>query len=397
MNANPAPPRAQGLDSLRALAISWVFMYHYMVFVSREPTFGWASRVGWVGVDLFFVLSGYLIANQLFSGLAAGRRLSLPKFFARRALRTLPVFWTVLAAYVALPALLGGTTPPPLWRFLTFTQNFGLRPGTAFSHAWSLCIEEQFYLALPLLLALGIRLRLGRRSAWVLLVTLVGVGIAARAGLWTLYGRESGGRIDGYYPAIYYATLCRFDEFLPGVAVALIKNFHRPAWARLTRHGPSVLALGTLATMGMLALVLTRYEIDGFGYGFFMTAFGYSLLALAFALLVVAALSPGSALHRLRVPGAGPLALASYSIYLSHKAVAHVLQQTLAPLGWGGAPTLAAISVASLGVGVLLYRTIEAPFMAWRDRWVPSSFSTGGRAEPALDRGGGATRLTPSA
>jgi peptidoglycan/LPS O-acetylase OafA/YrhL len=85
--------RNHGLDTLRALAITLVFAYHYMVFVSRQPTFGWVSVVGWVGVDLFFVLSGYLIANQLFEGMARGQQVSLTRFYARRALRTLPVFW----------------------------------------------------------------------------------------------------------------------------------------------------------------------------------------------------------------------------------------------------------------------------------------------------------------
>ncbi len=155
----PLTRRANGLDTLRAAAIALVFTYHYMVFVSREPTFGWLSTVGWVGVDLFFVLSSYLIANRIFSGIAKGWQLLLASFYARRALRTLPVFWVVLALYFIFPTVMGGKTPPPLWTFLTFTQNIPLQPGTAFSHAWSLCIEEQFYLLLPLILAAGVRLR----------------------------------------------------------------------------------------------------------------------------------------------------------------------------------------------------------------------------------------------
>ena len=107
--------RNPGLDTLRACAIALVFVYHYKIFVSSAPSFGWVSDVGWVGVDLFFVLSGYLIANQLFAGIARGERLSLPRFYARRALRTLPVFWLVLAAFALFPAALGGRAPPP-WR-----------------------------------------------------------------------------------------------------------------------------------------------------------------------------------------------------------------------------------------------------------------------------------------
>ena len=381
--APPTPAhRANGLDTLRALAITLVFTYHYMVFGSGEPTFGWASVVGWVGVDLFFVLSGYLIANQLFAGIARGQRVSLTRFYARRALRTLPVFWLVLALYFTWPALLGGRTPPPLWRFLSFTQNLALEPGTAFSHAWSLCIEEQFYLVLPLLLALGWRLRTTLAHGWVLLLALVVVGITARALRWTTYGPAS----DGYYPHIYYATLCRFDEFLPGVAVAMLKNFSPAAWARITRHGQRVFALGIAATLTMLTLVYRFYEIDGYGYGFFMTAFGYSLVAAAFAVLVVAALSPGSALHRVRIPGAFRLALWSYSIYLSHKAVMHVMQQLASSSAWPDGAQLGATTVVSVAVGALLYRLIEMPFMTWRDRRIPTNFATlPPSSEPARD------------
>ncbi|WP_431263966.1 acyltransferase family protein [Roseateles chitinivorans] len=72
--ALPAPgsPRQHGLDTLRAAAILLVFAYHYQVFVSGAPTFGWLSSIGWTGVDLFFVLSGYLIANQLMGGMQRG-------------------------------------------------------------------------------------------------------------------------------------------------------------------------------------------------------------------------------------------------------------------------------------------------------------------------------------
>jgi peptidoglycan/LPS O-acetylase OafA/YrhL len=149
-----------------------------------------------------------------------GQRLSLGAFYARRALRTWPAFWVVLAAYFLFPTDLGGNTPPPLWRFLSFTQNWALQPGTALSHAWSLCIEEQFYLVLPLAALLAARLGMRRRPAWVVFGALVALGIKARGLLSARHGLDSGD-IAGYHPRIYYATLCRFDEFVPGVALAL--------------------------------------------------------------------------------------------------------------------------------------------------------------------------------
>lgn len=366
--------RSNGLDTLRATAIALVFMYHYKVFVSHQATFGWASVVGWVGVDLFFVLSGYLIANQILAGVASGRRLSLKAFYVRRALRTLPVYWVVLAAYFLFPTVMGGRAPPSLWSFLTFTQNFGLHSGTAFSHAWSLCIEEQFYLVLPMMVIIGARYGSSRLQAWLVLIALLLIGIIIRSILWQTYGRESTGQIDGYYPNIYYASLCRFDEFLPGVAVAMLKNLHRPSWERITQHGHKLLASGAVAVAGMLYLAFQFYYIDEYGYGFFMTAFGYSLLATSFAILIVAALCPNSWLHRIRIPGAYHVALGSYAIYLSHKPIAFIVQQQLKPFELSSAMLLAVVTIACALGGMLLYCLVEAPFMALRDRLAVTSF-----------------------
>jgi peptidoglycan/LPS O-acetylase OafA/YrhL len=374
-----SPSRKNGLDTLRAAAITLVFLFHYRVFVRHSLDLGWASVVGWVGVDLFFVLSGYLIADQIFSGIARGRKFSPTAFYARRALRTLPAFWVVLAFYAAFPGIVDGHSLPPLWRFLTFTQNAGLEVGTSFSHAWSLCVEEQFYLVLPLIIVVGPwallgAARGGRAQGWALIAALLLLGNAARAMLWFRYGRLSDGQIGLYHPYIYYATLCRFDEFLPGVAVAMLKNFHRPLWERITRHGQLVLAAGAAATLAMLYLFYRFYEISGYGYGFAMTAFGYSLMAMAFAMLVVAALSPGAWLHRLRIPGAYPIALWSYSIYLSHKALFAIVTTYLAPWDLPRAVTFVIVTTLCIGAGALLYRVVEAPFMTLRARRFPTNF-----------------------
>lgn len=368
--------RINGLDTLRALAITLVFMYHYKVFVSHEATFGWASIVGWVGVDLFFVLSGYLIGNQLFSGLVRGEILSLKFFYARRALRTWPVFWIVLAAYFLFPSVMGGKEPPPLWRFLSFTQNYQLQSGTAFSHAWSLCIEEQFYLVLPLVLVIGLRIGSGRTQAWCLLAALLVLGITARAILWFSYGLIEFGQLDAYQPNIYYSTLCRFDEFLPGIAVAMLKNFHPRAWQRIMVYGHSLFATGLAATALMLFCAYRFYYIKDYGYGFFMTVLGYSLIAMVFAVLVAAVLSPTSLLQRVRIPGAYHLALWSYSIYLSHKAVGNILQQYAKQYALSPSLMLLSVTTASIGVGVLLYKLVEKPFMDMRERYFPNTFKT---------------------
>jgi peptidoglycan/LPS O-acetylase OafA/YrhL len=378
--------RIHGLDTLRSAAIILVFMYHYMCFVSGEPTFGWGSTAGWVGVDLFFVLSGYLIGNQLFSGVADGRELSLPWFYARRLLRTLPNYYVVLALYLLLPSIMGGKAPPPLWRFLTFTQNWQLQPGTAFSHAWSLCIEEQFYLLLPAIVLLAARFGKSIRLAWVLLGALIVAGITLRTVLWFKFGRLADGGLAGYYPNVYYSSFCRGDEFLPGIAIALIKNFHPQAWQRLLSHGKATLALGLAGAVVLGYLIVNYYDIEHYGYGFFMSSFGYSLVAMCFGVLTVSALSPSSPLHRIRIPGAAQLAVWSYAIYLTHKPLATILAAQLKPYGIApGSPlTVLLITVAAVAVGWLLYVLVEQPFMRLRDRWFPRNFKPAAPRTAAL-------------
>ena len=182
------------------------------------------------------------------------------------------------------------------------------------------------------------------------------------------------GSTQGYYPNIYYATLCRFDEFLPGIAVAMMKNFHPVLWRRLMAHGGALFWAGMAAVMIALYGVHSHYQVEDYGYPFFMTVFGYTCIAAAFSVLVASALSERSPLYFIRIPGASALARWSYSIYLSHKAVAFILdryaKQHAAP-PW---LELLAIAATSVAVGSLLYRLIELPFMTHRDRHFPSLF-----------------------
>lgn len=363
--------RVHGLDTLRALAIMLVFANHYMSFVSHEPTFGWFSEIGWAGVDLFFALSGYLIGNQVFSALR-GPGLSLPNFYARRLLRTLPAYLVVLALYAYWPYWAGNSPHAPWWKYLTFTLNINLKPGTLFSHAWSLCVEEQFYLLLPpiaLAIAAVTRVRASRRIAlalgWAALASAIAAGVWLRDGWWqpAMDLGERGSR--SYYTLIYYSTLSRFDELLAGVALAMLRNFHPNLWQRLTRHGNWMLAAGAALT----ALASWLFLAHHFSWG--MSVFGYPLLGLAFATLLLAALSEGSLLNRTRIPGMGAIAVWSYSIYLTHKQLCILLAEHWEPVD---PDSIAVMIAASIFVGWLLYFAVEAPFMSLRERFIPNNF-----------------------
>ncbi|KQQ89256.1 acyltransferase [Massilia sp. Leaf139] len=364
--------RLNGLDTLRALAVTLVVLHHYTLFVSNDDhTFGWVGRIGWAGVDLFFALSGYLIGNQIFKAMSTGAGLSLKAFYARRLLRTLPNYLVVLALYFLWPAWGEHAPLAPLWRYLSFTQNLGLKPGTAFSHSWSLAIEEQFYLLLPALALLGAALRLRIGAAWLVVACVVLGGMALRAQLWFGYVDAHKYGIYFYYKLIYYSSLCRLDELVAGVALALVKNRHPAMWTSLTAHGNRALAAG-LAVTG-----LTFWLLLDDRYGLISTVFGYPLLALGFGLLILAALSQRSLLRDLRVPGAGRLAIWSYAIYLTHRGACAVAAGPLQELGYGPQTKLAIALLLAISVlsGWILYRLVETPFMALRARYVPSNLA----------------------
>jgi peptidoglycan/LPS O-acetylase OafA/YrhL len=152
---------------------------------------------------------------------------------------------------------------------------------------------------------------------------------------------------------------------LAGVALALLKHRAPGPWRRVLAHGNALLAAGVLVIGATFAWFLADH------YALAQTVVGYPLLALGFSLLILAALAPGSLLHRVRVPGAASLALWSYAIYLTHKSVSILAAARMAQAGYGAeAPaTIAACMAASLAAGWLLYVVVETPFMRLRARW----------------------------
>ena len=377
--------RLPGLDLVRASAIVWVMFYHASLY-GLAPADAWIVKFGWMGVDLFFVLSGYLIGGQLLRPFGRAEKPDYPRFAGRRLLRTLPAYFIVLATYAAWPAVRDRPAMDPLWRFLSFTQNLLTDPSTpkALSHAWSLCVEEQFYVLFPVLAAL-IALRPSRRKvAGAIAAVLVG-GMLLRAWLWI--GGGMGASIDPeteagahvYMRLIYYPTWSRLDGLTLGVAAACLQTFRPSTWHALTRR-PNLLTIAGVA--GIVAS--TAFFGDQIA-GLAPTVLGFPMLALSITAIVVSAATRGSLLDQVRVPGAQALATIAYSLYLTHKAVFHFIQN--APLdsvavAFGARPMIAL--VLSLLVGTALYILVERPFLAIRDR-------LDGRSRTSLAAAHGAT------
>jgi peptidoglycan/LPS O-acetylase OafA/YrhL len=361
--------RLAGLDLLRAVAILLVMVYHAWC-INLIPDSVPLAEFGWVGVDLFFALSGFLIAGQLFAPYAEGRTPQFGIFYLRRLMRTLPAYLVVVALYFMVPAFRELPDIQPLWQFLTFTQNWFIRLDhwPAFSHAWSLCVEEQFYLVVPVLIWCAMR----RPRAWqavALIAAVVLAGMALRGYLWeqelvpVLHAKAGPGSYSRrFFELIYYPTWTRLDDLVGGVTLALVKSFRPALWAALMRRA-NLLALAGLAVAGGAVWLMSENRT------YLPIVFSYPLLAFGLACVVASAASPYGLLGRYRVPGARPVATMAYSLYLTHKEVYHLV---LLALGWqlSDSPVLELLVFggAALAGGALLYFAVERPFLRLRDR-----------------------------
>lgn len=358
--------RQPGLDLLRALAIIVVVIYHAALFGFKLPSR--IDRFGWIGVDLFFVLSGYLIGGQLLAPLACGNEISLGRFFARRVLRIMPAYFVVLAVYFLLPSWREyPDMSQPLWKFLLSVQNIALHGGTAFSHAWSLAVEDQFYLGLPFILILVSR---WPRAAIITPCLIVLGGILFRTFLAYQNLTETGVSFRGFQAWIYYPTWTRLDPLVFGVALAAIEKFRPQWWQRLTNCA---------IWLWVPALVLIVYGL-WLGEGDYLTVtacvWQFPLIALGMAALLICAVSPRLFFRRVAVPGAAFIATIAYSAYLIQKLVIHFAGRFCDSynIALTSAPALLGVEIAVYVTAAILFLTVERPFLQLRKRLAPRKY-----------------------
>lgn len=363
-----AQVRAPGLDALRACAILWVMTYHAAGFGLVPGGTPFVDN-GWMGVDLFFVLSGYLIGGQMFRPASRGEPIDFGRFYARRALRTLPAFAVVTAIYFALPQLREWKDIQPLWQFETFTENLFVvtRPPRAFSHVWSLCVEEQFYLVLPVVvLILSVRPRLWKGV--VAGLALLALGMALRGAAWLHdlapfydHGVARHGYVQAWMEHIYLPTWMRMDGLLAGLAIAAVEVFRPTLWSAVMSRPRMLLIAGAIGLMAAFMLFKTQFPPLG------PTIIGYPMLSASLGLILIAATSPDCPVLRRPIPGAQMIAGASYSLYLSHKLMMHWAAVRFGADGQHPQflPALGAVLAVAVG-GAALHLLVEKPFLKLR-------------------------------
>lgn len=356
--------RLPGLDSLRAIAVVWTMLFHSFLVGGLGEDWQWLQQYGWMGVDLFFVLSGFLIGAQVLAPLARGERVGFGDFYLRRAFRILPAFWAVLAVYLLWPGFREAPGMEPWWKFAGFFVNLSIDYGSnaAFSHAWSLCVEEHFYVLFPMLALLFARLRSGAALATFCVALVLG-GIALRSAVW-LHFDALDPDYNWFVEEIYYPTWNRLDGLLAGVMLAAWKTYRPDWWQRMATRANGVFIAG-LATLA-LSFWLFRDRTGLLG-----NSVGWPVLSAGLAMLVFAGAQTGSWIGRRAFPGSAWLAAVSYSLYLVHKPmyglVAEHMGDVLERIG-NGYIAFAVYGIASLLAAALLYYMVERPALGLRGR-----------------------------
>ena len=355
-----------GLDHLRAFAITFVFLFHYKYFghPAWEPAI---SSFGWTGVDLFFVLSGFLIAGQLFSAVAKGKSILMREFFLKRFFRIIPPYFLVITLYFIFPVLSEWGHLSPIWRYLTFTLNFGLdlkKYGT-FTHAWSLCVEEQFYLVLPLCLWLFDYFKAGKMAVYFIAALFIG-GFVSRIICWDVQvapSFSSGDLRPLWNEYVYYPTYNRLDGLLTGVSIAGLFTFYPRIKAWADKHNRLLMLAGFAGLIAAYFVCLTR---ESFNTG----TFGFLMVSIAYGLILAAMVCPSNFLSKLKSKLTALIATLSYSIYLVHKIVIHITQTQLVKAGLDKNSNLMMLCciTSTIMASVLMRYAVEKPSLKIRNK-----------------------------
>ncbi len=355
--------RVPALDGLRGLAVAGVLLFH------AGAT--WAGG-GFLGVSIFFTLSGFLITSLLLVERESRGRIGLGHFWGRRARRILPAALLALAG-VALYGLtvadahqaarlpgdgLSALAEVANWRFVFGDQSYAalFSAPSPVQHFWSLAIEEQFYLVFPLVVVGLLAFAHGRRRALAIVVAVLALGS-------TLLGLLM--FTPGHDPSrIYYGTDTRAVELLIGALLAIALAGRRRLEGRTTQI--AVATAGTAALGALLVSWLLVDQSDGFLY-----QGGLAVHGLLAAAVIAATLVPGPVRSALALAPLRALGLISYGVYLYHWPI--FLWLTPERTGLNGVALFGERMALTIAIATISYLWIEQPIRhgQWVAGWKP--------------------------
>jgi peptidoglycan/LPS O-acetylase OafA/YrhL len=372
------------LHGLRVLGIVSVVQYHVtMIF-----TFGqrlrmddfWAttSMTVFFGMDLFFVLSGFLIGSILIRSVESSGSQQVRRFYLRRMFRTFPSYY-VLLTLLAVTSTLTVAQRQHLWFEYVYLTNYRLPlvPGDlVMPWGWSLALEEQFYLTVPLLFFLLQRLRSNRTR----LILLCGLWVSALVIRLALYASHHWSESD-LYNFLYYRTHTRFDTLVAGILLAFVQNRWQAPIARWL-ESPFARAMLALPSLACLWLLMRPWMFGPRAIPIMHVFSWGTLTSLMYFGWVLLLLNGGSGwLQRaFSAPVFRRIATLGYGVYLVHMplcvtVVSPVARALLTRRGW---PMLAvwplavaSLLLVSLAASYGLHLAVEKPSLRLRDRFAP--------------------------
>jgi peptidoglycan/LPS O-acetylase OafA/YrhL len=349
------------LDGIRGIAIILVLLHHFTLFepiTTTDAWIGFIALLGWSGVDLFFVLSGFLITGILIDARGSDRYFT--SFYARRTLRIFPLYYLVVfLSLVVLPffprwhGLLAGPDRFEQWPYWTYLVNFAIAMRDQFRHgvldvAWSLAIEEQFYLVWAVVVWLLSPRWLGALCAVIVIAAPLARAIALENGAHS---------VD-----VYVLPQYRADTLALGGLLAWLV---RRGWLHAMATAAPWILLAALTGAVLCAL----RDGTAFWWGSSTQRFGYSLFALSGAALIIAALTrpPHTRIPALLSAGwLRAFGKYSYCMYLIHLPVSRVIQEFV--ISREGFPVVfGALWPAQLGYYLLATApTFALAWLSWR-------------------------------
>lgn len=369
MTSKPSAERVEALDFLRAVAVLLVLETH-MARNPAESASAW-FRGGWIGVDLFFVLSGFLVSGLLFREYQRHGQISAKQFLVRRGFKIYPGFWLLLLAGVMLQLVKGtGPRPHAVIANLLFIQNYG---PTIWGHEWTLAVEEHFYLILLLLIVW--LLRLGDKESLnpfeaipklFLLCALSCLTFRLVTAFEVPYQNVDWKTLRKHF----FPTHLRLDSLFFGVLISYFYHYHSQEFLGLVRRKRPLLLAVALIALTPAFLLDTAQSPFMFTYGYSLVYLGCGLLLASFLTIKIPDLRIFRAL--------ACVGFYSYSIYLWHVPVIRVVtwSQTFwpatlpTPVNWLW--YVVACFTGAIGFGWAMARLVEVPMLRVRDKWFPS-------------------------
>ncbi|MEW5675048.1 acyltransferase [Flavobacterium enshiense] len=366
---NQKTARIFGLDFVRATAISFVLFSHlyYVAGIQNPLLISFSGLFGYAGVELFFVLSGFLIGGILLRMFQKDTVTvsDVFIFFKRRWFRTLPLYYLALLLNVFLAVWLG-YSKEGLWRYFLFIQNFNKNAITIFPESWSLSVEEWTYLLMPSLLFLGWKIFRRNIKLGFLLVCLLVVVLShlLRYG-YLLSGRTSDMLVwNTDFKAI---VVLRFDAIVMGFLVAWMHFYYKEILKKIAVY--LFIVSAHLFVLQFVVLNLMGVDILSSAVYFHVFYFTLSSLTFAFALPFFAFWTASDNFFGRFITF---LSKISYAVYLVHYSIMSVVFKFFTDTFALKLPTAVLVVVylfVTLSVSFLLYRFYEKPMMALRDKF----------------------------